>query len=699
MFLKRNIFLFVLSTLAVVIGGCRAYDNGTTYFNTYYNANRLLEEAKEEFEFTDEGRRVLPRVIVPDMQGVTFTETVEGQQPQFLREFIIDQQKLQPVRTKVDSILIKGSKILALHPHSNYVEGSLFLMSNAYFFRNEWLPAQIKAQEQIEQFPTGSFSPDGHLLLSKNLLIQKKFTQGEIMLSRTVDVAWQHERWDILSETFRLQAETALLRKDLEGALKPYRQAIAQSSNGKQQARWQVELASLLYRMGRFEEAEKNFALAREYNADVLTTFEADLYRAASLTRLGRISSADTILTELERNENYTEWKSYVFAQRMAIIRAQGDNVQWTAAEKHADTSFVGSKAIFAAHFERGMDFYKNNDYFQARQSFARGKTTRSPVFDASSRYYNLLSTLEEKERGVMPAFKAFKKVPITPENRLTMARDLFEIGRVHEQLGNHDSAVYYHEWAFKAAPDTSRERSRFVYGYARSIVSSDPEKADSLLELIVYHNDDFGADARRILGFTADAVVDTIAELYLSGARLRAVGDYSYASLQFNRLLQIDTVSDYAPRSLYALGWMFENQVKSNDSAIYYYKILVDKYPDSKYARDVKFGVDYALTLRNGEPVDTLGIRKEEKGENPIEQSLPQQQLLPDQNLLQSPSGSGNRPRLKPGLNPSVLPGSLQNPKTLPLPTESQPELDKKQEDTPETGEDTPPVSPGKTP
>ncbi|HYF04044.1 MAG TPA: tetratricopeptide repeat protein [Patescibacteria group bacterium] len=683
-FLKRNILFLTVGVLTATLGGCRTYDNATTYFNTYYNANRLLEESKEEFEFQDEGRRKLPRVLVPDMKGMTFTELVEGQ-PAFLKEYIIDQQKLQPVRIKVDSIIIKGSKILALHPQSNYIEGSLFLMSNAYFFRSEWVPSQIKAQEAVEQFPTGKFSPDNHLILSKSLLIQKKYSQGEIMLSRTVDVAWQQERWDVLSEAFRLQAETALLRRDMEGALKPYRQAIAQSSNGQQQARWQVELASLLYRMGRFEEAEQNFAKAREYNPDVMTTYEADLYRAASLIRLGQIASAETILSELERNENYTEWKSYTFAQRMAIAREKGDDQKWAEAEKHADTSFVGSKAIFAAHFERGMSLYEKNDFVRARLSFARSKTSRSPVFDASARYYTLLNTLEEKQRNALPLLRAFKKIQMPDDNRLKLSRDLFDLARVHEQLGNNDSAEYYHEWAFKAAPDTSRERSRFVYGYARSIVDSDPDKADSLLELIVYHNDDFGADARRILGFTADALIDSVAELYLSGARFRAIGDFAYAARQFNKVVKADSMSDFAPRSLYALGWMFENQVHRNDSAIFYYTWLTEKYPDSKYAQDIRYGLQYAVALQKGfnpdsilSPGSALPV-KEEKGDIPVDQRL----SIPDDKLLQAPSGSGSRLRSRPGTNLPVMPRSMPNtqlpqsePSPIPLPSEgSEPE------------------------
>jgi tetratricopeptide (TPR) repeat protein len=265
-----------------------------------------MKESEEEFEWQDEKLRTTPRVFVPDPQiaegAINSSET-----PPFLESFIISKQKLQPVAIKLDSVIIKGSKILARHPNSDYVEGTLFYMARSYFYRNEWLPSQIKCGELIDKFPMGDYSPDAHLLYSENLLIQRKFEAGKVMLSRTVDIAWLKERYDILSEAFNLQAELALYEKDMEGAVRPYKQAIAQADDQQIKARWQVDLAALYYRMGQFDMSAKSFRKAHSYSPDYQAEFEAYLYEAMSLIRLGERERALEILDDLESDGNNEE--------------------------------------------------------------------------------------------------------------------------------------------------------------------------------------------------------------------------------------------------------------------------------------------------------------------------------------------------------------------------------------------------------
>ncbi|HOK14563.1 MAG TPA: hypothetical protein PK007_06525, partial [Candidatus Kapabacteria bacterium] len=284
---KAKIQQLLLVFLLISLSSCFRYDNFTAYFNTYYNANRLLKEAEEEFSYQEEKKRVMPRVLIP-VQPVNIEIPRRSGMPDFLQEFIINRFKRQPVNAKLDSIIIKGSKILAFKPKSDYVEDVLYLMAKTYFYREEWLPSQVKCSELIDKFPDGKLSPDAHLLLALNLLVQQKFYAGRIILSRTVDIAWQKKRYDILSDAFRIEAELALYENDLPAALKPYLQAVAQSDDQEMKARWQLELASLLFRMGMFERAEIEFANVLKYKPDYLGFFEANLYRAASLIRLGR---------------------------------------------------------------------------------------------------------------------------------------------------------------------------------------------------------------------------------------------------------------------------------------------------------------------------------------------------------------------------------------------------------------------------
>jgi tetratricopeptide (TPR) repeat protein len=568
-----------------------------------------MNEAEDEFAFTEEKRRVKPRVIVPIDSGSAFGTTVNTNQlPPYLKEYIIDQTKIQPVATKLDSILIKGSKILKLHPKSNYIESSFFLMAKAFFYKSEWLPAEIKCSELIDKYPLGEYSPDAHLLYAKCYLIERKYILGKNMLSRTVDIAWQMKRYDILSEAFRLMAEHALFEANVEEALRPYRQAIAQCDDNDVRGKWQLEIGSILYRISRFEQAEKEFTSAKDFSLDVLGEFEADLLRASCLIQLGKFDKAEPILAELERNQNYKEWQQNVLAERMRMYRLQSKEKELATAEKEAE-KVAGSPALTTMFFERGMEYYRENNYLQARQYFARAKSVKSPVSESAGEYYNLLNRLEELQSM---SVKGRELIAANPDDslRIFWAKNSFDIGRTFEKLLHPDSTLKYFQTAVDSCPNSSKEKARFLYGVARLIAPTKPEEADSLMEIIAltYPTTDFGVEARQKLGFTNAIVIDTVMDIFQSGSRFRAIGDDQSAIRQFVKLADKYRTSPLAPRSLYAAGWIFERRLEKKDSALYYYKLLLERYPNSVYAKDIFPSVNYYAAYQiNGKNPDSV--------------------------------------------------------------------------------------------
>lgn len=62
---NKKLYLTVILSI-ILVSGCAFYDNFTTYFNTYYNIERIMKEAEMEFEYQDEKLRTTPKVYVPD---------------------------------------------------------------------------------------------------------------------------------------------------------------------------------------------------------------------------------------------------------------------------------------------------------------------------------------------------------------------------------------------------------------------------------------------------------------------------------------------------------------------------------------------------------------------------------------------------------------------------------------------------------
>ncbi len=629
--IAANVFAFIFIT--IIISSCAKYDNFTAYFNTYYNMERLTKEAESEFEFQDEKKRIQPRIFIPQPEFYIPSEESIGPPP-FMSEMIVNKSKRQPVETKLDSIVIKGSKILARRPKSNFVEGSLYLMAKSFFYREDWMNSQIKCSELIDRFPAGDMSPDAHLLFSKNLLVQRKFYAGEMMLSRTVDISWQKKRYDILSEAFRIQAELALFQNDLEKALRPYRQAIAQSDDGELKAKWQVDMAALLYRIGDFERAEKEFAKVTKFSPDYLQTFEAYLYRAGSLIRLGRFYEGDKILDDLAKDGKFEEWYPFVYAQMLqsfrykvidtnAIVKNKlGETITQKqkvdslfVMEKYADSAFVNNPFVIAYYFERGMDYYKGNDWGRAKNYFAKSRMVKTPVIKTSDRLYSLLNIWDNKRRETDKFLSKPESIPeLADSAKVNLAMNLFELGRIHEELGFKDSVEFYYKYATTVVPIKSKESARCLYAYARVIKEKEPEKADSLLDVIVNTHPltEYGKDARLTLGYTDAFVIDTAAEFYSSGINLMRVGDYYYSINQFNKVVDSFPQHKLAPKSLYTIGWIYEKNLVKFDTALYYYQILISKYPDSEYAKDVKYSHDYKLVLNSGAEIpDSLKMKE----------------------------------------------------------------------------------------
>lgn len=586
-----------------MLSACNNFVNFTTYFNTFYNAERLIKEAETEFEYQSEKIKVKPRILLPE-NALQIIETSPAGPPPFMTDFIISERQRQPVKSKLDSVIIKGSKILSYKSKSKYVEGSIYLMAKSYFYKNEWLPSQIKCSELIDKFPYGDLSPDAHLLFAKNLLIQRKLHSGKIILSRTIDIAWQKQRYDILSEAFRLQADLAIFERDIEGAIRPYKQAIIQTDDNSLRAKWQFELASVYFRLGRYNLAVESFQKVREYNPDYLLLFESYFYEAISLINLGDFSLGEKILYRLKNDGKFQEWRDFTHSGFMLSSLMKKDTNEFKKLEIIADTAFRSSPPIIMVFYLKALKDYFAGNYSEARKYFARSRIIRTPVYSSSDKMYNILNNWDQKYKFAEPIWNRLKKgEALRDTSRMLLANSLFEIGRIFEQLGFEDSTEYYYKLAYEVSPKNDTNTARYLYAYSRSVLANNPQLSDSLKEIIIelYPRTEFGREILREFGYTSHYLIDTTAELLISGQKLLKNKEFFFGFQLLRNLYSNYPNSTFAPRSLYLIGITYERDLKVMDSALYYYKKIIDEYPESDYAKDVRLAVSYYLALQSG--------------------------------------------------------------------------------------------------
>ncbi|MBC8144103.1 MAG: hypothetical protein H7X80_00885, partial [bacterium] len=140
---SRTHGLLLILAATLTFGGCQSARNFTTYFNLFYNMERIMDEAEEELLFIREQKAPEPTYhIAFDDALLKGTRTYNHLER---RSMTIEEMRTNKV--KLDSIVIKGSKLLARAPNSDYIDDGVYYIAKSYFYQREWYPSQKKAEE------------------------------------------------------------------------------------------------------------------------------------------------------------------------------------------------------------------------------------------------------------------------------------------------------------------------------------------------------------------------------------------------------------------------------------------------------------------------------------------------------------------------------------------------------------------------
>ncbi|HLP18148.1 MAG TPA: tetratricopeptide repeat protein [Bacteroidota bacterium] len=185
------------------------------------------------------------------------------------------------------------------------------------------------------------------------------------------------------------------------------------------------------------------------------------------------------------------------------------------------------------------------------------------------------------------------------------ITRSKFELaGILYLELNRPDSALVYFSDVVKSTTDSSLA-ARAYYTMADIYRTTDTTAhgaVDSLYRKIidVAPASSYAQEARKYLHLPPRQETADSSEIgFLSGEQLMTEGKTAQAISTFRSIAETYPVSAYAPKALYTIGWLYENQLSNNDSAEAVYKRLTVGYPSSPYAAKVQPKLAAAETER----------------------------------------------------------------------------------------------------
>lgn len=605
---------FMVSSLLLLLPSCGVWDFFSAYFNTYYNAKTLYGQAVDEVwampEVRESGRNML--ALVPISGGA---------------------------RTKFTSVIEKCSKLLQYHPESNLVDDALLMIGRSYFFSGEYQQADRKCRELIDGYPDSPLLEETKILLSYALYKSRDTVASEALATKLLEDATVNEESQLMADAAVLLAQLALDRKSNVRARQMLEVVGDHASDADMRSNAFLRVAELYAEEKNFVGAEKAYVRARELSRGYVGEFRGLFGAAKMISRQGEYDAALDRLEDLRGNLNYRESWGDLDVEIANVYRDRGDIAKAVEQYRYVDTAYARGESALNANYELGMLYeLRFQLYDSAKVAFDRARSgpplaKNMPTVVRKSEYLGrflqyrnemnrldsiLLAVLRPPDTSMVndsvlvradslgrdstataradslkpKAPPAPAMHPDTVRTRLAGAIDDLA-GVFYANMELPDSARTLYRRLVREFPQ-SKAAPRAFYVLAR-IESSDStvDRAvpDSLYRCIVdkYPLSPFADEARRLLGIPPLVrAADLAEESYTRGVQLMQAGKAKAAIDTFTVLVKHFPTSPAAVRAMYAAGWLYENEARSQDSAAALYERLVSRAPSSAYAQKV---------------------------------------------------------------------------------------------------------------
>ncbi|MDZ7360075.1 MAG: tetratricopeptide repeat protein [candidate division KSB1 bacterium] len=638
---RQGYFKKKFSTLAAAVAALLILQGCGGYYNTFYNTKKIYKEAAEERK---------RRTGTADRPGAGEIQ-------------------------KYDKAIEKASKLLQLHPKSRYVDDALLLIGECFFYKQEYLKAQRKFQELITLYPKSGLAPRAQLWLAKTNIELNDYAGAEKTLK---ELEAREKKGEIVNQGRYLLGEIYFRRKEYIQAAKEYEAAGRKLGDAKIRSEAYMQLGKCFVELEQFDLAANAFRRAGSaIKNDINLKFEARLQYAMALKNHQKINQSLTTLNAMLKEFSTHRDLPRVKLEIAACNRMQGKIEtavkQYSAIiENHQHT-----EASAAAFFALGEIYENSGDFARAKENYdnVRRESSRfEKLAEAEQRskaiasFIKLRETVAILERQLAALEsgkgKAARRLADHENNGKKSSEERRPISRIPRRAKNAtpemtsgslaskdpdkvaaelaknkillaelflfnfnrpDSAMREYLDVFEFYPQTEyAPQAMYSLAYILGDAPATLAMRDSILQVLArnYGSTPQGLHAKHRLG-----LADTLALSPTLPSLLRQAEENLFkqknperAVRLYEEFLQRQPDSQYAAQTLYAVGWIYENELSDNKQALAAYKKLIETYPDSPMARRVRHKVMAVEQPAQSKPVAPPAVTPDAPAETEIQ-------------------------------------------------------------------------------
>ena len=599
-----------------ILPGCFVGEFISSYFNTYYNAQRLFGEAEDEIWNLPETKQSGRDYLVP------FTASVA-------------------TKAKFTSVIEKCSKLLQYHPESGLVDDALLMIGKSYFYQGEDQKAERKFKELILGYPQSSLLVDAELMMAYTYFRMPNRDSALVYAKNVVDLAGKRGDDSYVARASNVLGQIEFENKNYAPARGYFERAAELGDNPEMRAAAYINVAQMYNLLGDYANAEAAYRRARQSSNNYQGEYRGQIGVMRMLVKQGKYDQALAGLSALRSNGNNKEFFGEIDLETANALRDQGEIRAALAQYAYVDTSYARTETSANSYYQLGLLYEKRIGlYDSARVAYNKGKSENptakvTPLLirrsDLMNKYWQYRSELTKNDSirtalitqrdSVVPmsavapvdtlkkdstkiaqtigADTARPKPPAPPPIpidtiNVRLAFYTNELGGLfYTGLELPDSARLYYDALMRLYPNSPLvPRALFTQAQIfRQDSTIAPTVVDSMyMELIKrFPQSDFAAEAQRLLGLpVTKKETDAALESYRIGENLMLAGNGPAAIDTFETIPRRFPSSPLAAKALYAAGWLYDQTADQRDSAIAVFERLAAKYPYTQYAMSV---------------------------------------------------------------------------------------------------------------
>ena len=596
----------------------QGYDNTVSYFNAYYNAKTLFDEAEAEVLAARSAMKSKPSETFapssgypgsfsypgspgnpgsqgfPSSPGFSSTPASQTYQPP------VPQQASSTSKQKFTLVIDKCSKILSFYPNSSVVADALFLIGKSYFYQDEFVRAERKFSELIVQDPNGPLSLTAQLWLLKSLQRLIRLDDANRVGNELVDAATKADENELAGEALEILGDVAVAQKKPDGAIELYTKAAAVADDGPIRATAQVKIGDIYVSGEQYDKAASAYAEVSKYSPDPYGLYSSQLKAAIAYRRIGQYEITIDILRKLESDYRFMDfWGTIRFELAMTFAANQkfDDAVDLY---RLVDTTYVRTEQGARAAFELGRLFQiKMGDYVNAKiaythatvggpQDLTQEAQRRATAFDKYFRFSDQFMKLDSMY-FIADIDSLWMKVD---SSGLTSKKDTVDSLPI---TANKDTVDASGDFIARRQDKAAVEQAADTASLKKTHELADPRPVQFPLIL---------AKPRK------DTLVASLGNLsYL-------LGDLFYTDLDvpdstflwLNQALKLGLDSVKSVRALFVLAEVARaNPDKNYGDEKDLYRQIVAKYPKSSYAEEARIALGFPPTPKKGDPASAI--------------------------------------------------------------------------------------------